>query len=49
MKTEIWIGGRLFCEVDQDKEVIENFEQIVRKVGYTVIEKEEDGKIIKMI
>jgi len=23
--------------------------RIVRKVGYTVIEKEEDGKIIKMI
>ena len=49
MKTEIWIGGRLFCEVDQDKEVIENFERIVRKVGYTVIEKEEDGKIRKLI
>jgi hypothetical protein len=49
MKTEIWIGGKKLCEVDQDNAAIANFERIVRKAGYTVEEKEENGKIIKMV
>lgn len=49
MQVEIWIRGRKLCEVDQDNEVIEYLEQIVRKAGYEVLEKEEYGKIIKMI
>ncbi len=49
MKTEIWIGGKLLCEVESDNEAIENFERMVRKAGYTVEEKEENGKIIKMV
>lgn len=49
MKTEIWIGGKKLCEANQDNAAIENFERIVRKAGYTVEEKEENGKIIKMV
>jgi len=48
MKIEIWIRGRKLCETE-NQEVIEIFEQIVRKAGYTTEEKEENGKIIKMI
>jgi len=49
--VEIWIGGRKLCEVKQNnnQEVIENLERIIRKAGYTVEEKEENGKIIKII
>lgn len=48
--VEIWIRGRKLCETTtQNQETIEDFEQIVRKAGYTVEEKEEDGKIIKMV
>lgn len=49
MKTEIWIGGKKLCEVDQDNEAMENLERIVRKAGYSVLEREENGKIIKMV
>ncbi len=49
MKTvEIWIRGRKLCEVPEDNEAIEYFEQIVKKAGHIVNEKEENGKIIKM-
>ncbi len=48
MKVEIWIRGRKLCETE-NQEAIENFEQIVRKAGYTIEEKEENEKIIKMI
>jgi TusA-related sulfurtransferase len=48
MKTEIWIGGRLLCKTENE-EAIRDFERIVRKAGYEVNEKEEDGKIIKMV
>lgn len=50
MTTEIWIRGKKLCVVSgDDQEVIENFEQIVRKAGYSILEKEEEGKIIKMV
>jgi len=48
MKIEIWIRGCKLCETE-NQEAIENFEQIVRKAGYTIKEKEENEKIIKMI
>lgn len=49
--VEIWIRGRKLTELkeNENQEVIENFEQIVRKAGYTVEQKEEDGRIIKMV
>lgn len=47
-KIEIWIGGKKLCETANQK-AIENFEQIVRKAGYTIKEIEEKEKIIKMI
>ncbi len=47
--VEIWIRGRKLCEITEDNEAIECLEQIVRKAGYSIIEKEEEGKIIKMI
>jgi hypothetical protein len=47
MKTvEIWIRGRLLCTVSEDNECVQNFEQIVRKAGYGITYKEEDGKLI---
>lgn len=50
---EIWINGRLLCEIeennDANREAIEDLERIVRKAGYTIQEKQEDSKIIKMI
>jgi hypothetical protein len=50
MKTvEIWIRGRKLCEVEEGNEAIEYFERIVAKAEYNVQEKEEDGKIIKMV
>lgn len=47
--VEIWIRGRKLCETTEDNETIKSFEQIVRKAGYEISEKEEDGKIIKMV
>ena len=47
-KIEIWIGGKKLCETANQK-AIENFEQIVRKAGYTIEEKVYNKKIIKMI
>jgi len=47
--VEIWIRGRLLCEVKSDNEAIELFEQIVAKAGYSINEKEEGSKIIKMV
>jgi len=49
--VEIWLGGRKLCELNQlsDYEIIEDFERIVRKAGYSVLEREEDGKIIKIV
>lgn len=47
--VEIWVRGRKLCETTENNEAMEFFEQIVRKAGYTVEEKEEDGKIIKMV
>jgi len=47
--VEIWIRGRLLCEIlDDGNTAIEHFEQLVKKAGYTVNKKEEDGKIIIM-
>lgn len=49
---EIWINGRLFCEIPEEKyneDAFYNFERIVKKAGYTIQEKQENGKIIKMI
>jgi len=47
--VEIWIRGRKLCVVDSNNEALEGFEQIVAKAGYTINEKEEDGKVIKMV
>jgi hypothetical protein len=47
--VEIWIRGKKLCETTEDNPVIRDFEQIVRKAGYEIETKEEDGKIIKMI
>jgi hypothetical protein len=47
--VEIWIHGRKLCETTQDNEAIQNFEQIINKAGYSVLEREEDGIIIKMV
>lgn len=49
MKIEIWISGRKLCETEEGNEVVEDFERIVRKAGYSVLEKEENGKIIKIV
>ncbi len=46
--VEIWIRGRKLCEVLEDNIAIEHFEQLVKKAGYSVNKKEEDGKIIIM-
>lgn len=46
---EIWIGGKKLCEVKEDNPALENLERITRKAGYTIEQKEENGKIIKMI
>jgi len=46
--VEIWIRGRLLCEVPEGNTAIELFEQLVKKAGYSVNKKEEDGKIIIM-
>ena len=46
---EIWICGRKLCELTQDNEVIEDFERIVRKAGYSVLERKKDGKTIKIV
>jgi len=48
-KIEIWIGGKKLCETEENNQAIENFEQIVRKAGYTIEEKVYNKKIIKMI
>jgi len=47
--VEIWLTGRKLCETTQDNEAILDLERIVRKAGYSVLEREEDGKIIKMV
>jgi len=47
--VEIWLSGRKLCETKQDNEAIQDFERIVRKAGYSVLEREENGKIIKMV
>lgn len=47
--VEIWIRGRLLCEIPEDTAAIEFFEQIVSKAGYSVNKKEEDEKIIIMV
>lgn len=47
--TEIWIRGRLLCKIENDNAAIEQFEQIVRKAGYDIQEKQEGNKTIKMI
>jgi hypothetical protein len=46
--VEIWIRGKQLC-ITTNNEAIEEFEQIVKKAGYTINEKEENGRIIKMI
>ena len=48
-KIEIWIGGRKLCETEENNQAIQDLEQIIREAGYSVITKEENGKIIKMI
>ena len=45
---EIWIRGRLLCEISEDNTAIEHFEQLVKKAGYSVNKKEEDNKTIIM-
>ena len=47
--VEIWIHGRKLCETAENNEALLDFERIVRKAGYTVEEREEDGRIIKMV
>lgn len=47
--VEIWICGRKLCEIKQDNEAILDFERIVRRAGYSVLEKEEDSRIIKIV
>ena len=47
--VEIWIRGRLLCEVPEDNEALEFFEMLVRSTGKTINEKEEDNKIIRMV
>jgi hypothetical protein len=47
--VEIWIRGRKLCEITEDNEAVECLEQIVKKAGYGIMEREEEGKIIKMI
>ena len=49
MQVEIWIRGRKLCEISEGNEAVKDFEQIVRKAGYKIAEKKEDGKIIKMV
>jgi hypothetical protein len=44
--VEIWIRGRLLCEVLENNTAIEHFEQLVKKAGYTVNKKEEGNKTI---
>jgi len=47
--VEIWLVGRKLCEITEDNEALEDFERIVRKAGYIVLEKIEDDRIIKMV
>lgn len=47
--VEIWIRSRKLCEVSQENEALEYFENIIKKAGYSIIEKEENAKIIKMV
>ena len=47
--VEIWIRGRKLCEVPADNEALEFFEQIVKKSEYSVSEREEGNKIIKIV
>jgi len=49
MKVEIWIGGCKLCETEENNQAIQDLERITRKAGYSVITKEENGKIVKMI
>ena len=46
---EIWIRGRLLCKINSDNQALEEFERIVARAELTINEREEDGKIIKMI
>lgn len=48
--VEIWIRGRKLCDVE-DMEVLEHFEQIVRKAEYNVktIHDDINNKIIKVV
>ena len=48
--VEIWIRGRKLCDVE-DIEVLEHFEQIVRKAEYSVktIHDDINNKIIKVV
>lgn len=47
--VEIWIRGRKLCEINSDNQALEFFERIVARAELTIIEREEDNKIIKMI
>jgi hypothetical protein len=47
--VEIWIRGRKLCEISEDTEAIEYFEQLVKRAGLFFNEKEEGNKIIKMV
>lgn len=47
--VEIWIRGRKLCTIPEDTEAVEFLEQIVRQAGYSINEKTEDNKTIKMI
>jgi len=47
--VEIWIRGRKLCEVEENNEALEYFEQLVKRAGLFINEKEEDNKIIKMV
>lgn len=47
--VEIWIRGRKFCEINSDNQALEFFERIVKRAELSIIEREEDDKIIKMI
>jgi hypothetical protein len=47
--VEIWLRGIKLCETTENNEALIDLERIVRKAGYIVGTKEEDGRIIKMI
>lgn len=46
---EIWIAGRKLCETEKDNGAVIKLEAMIKKAGYSVIYKFENGKTIMMV